>query len=53
MIRGTYLAYGRNLVGAFRKLQDDIVAALERVDGSAFRQDQWDRPGGGGAIIAG
>src|SRR6185369_7496840 len=32
----------------FRKLQDDIVAALERVDGSRFREDEWQRPGGGG-----
>ena len=32
----------------FRGLQDDIVAALERADGSPFRQDEWDRPGGGG-----
>jgi coproporphyrinogen III oxidase len=32
----------------FRGLQDDIVAALERADGSKFRQDEWDRPGGGG-----
>jgi coproporphyrinogen III oxidase len=32
----------------FRGLQDSIVAALERADGSMFRQDEWDRPGGGG-----
>ena len=32
----------------FRGLQDDIVAALERADGNQFRQDEWDRPGGGG-----
>jgi coproporphyrinogen III oxidase len=32
----------------FRKLQDDIVSALERADGTSFRQDEWDRPGGGG-----
>ena len=24
----------------FRKLQDDIVAALERADGSSFREDR-------------
>jgi coproporphyrinogen III oxidase len=33
---------------AFRRLQDDIVAALERADGGTFRQDDWSRPGGGG-----
>jgi coproporphyrinogen III oxidase len=32
----------------FRRLQDDIVAALERADGGAFREDAWTRPGGGG-----
>jgi coproporphyrinogen III oxidase len=32
----------------FRRLQDQIVAALERVDGHAFREDEWQRPGGGG-----
>jgi len=32
----------------FRKLQGDIVAALEGADGTSFREDQWDRPGGGG-----
>ncbi len=32
-----------------RGLQDRICAALEAADGSAtFRQDLWDRPGGGG-----
>jgi coproporphyrinogen III oxidase len=33
----------------FRQLQDRICAALEKVDGGgAFREDSWDRPGGGG-----
>ncbi|NOX68174.1 MAG: oxygen-dependent coproporphyrinogen oxidase [Gammaproteobacteria bacterium] len=32
-----------------RALQQRIVAALEEVDGKAsFRQDRWERPGGGG-----
>jgi coproporphyrinogen III oxidase len=32
-----------------RSLQARIVASLEDVDGKAkFRQDRWDRPGGGG-----
>lgn len=33
----------------FRQLQDAICAGLERLDGLArFREDQWDRSGGGG-----
>jgi coproporphyrinogen III oxidase len=32
----------------FRTLQDRIVAALEALDGGRFREDTWERPGGGG-----
>jgi coproporphyrinogen III oxidase len=32
----------------FRELQDRIVEALERIDGHRFREDRWERPGGGG-----
>jgi coproporphyrinogen III oxidase len=32
----------------FRDLQDRICAALAEVDGQSFREDAWDRPGGGG-----
>jgi coproporphyrinogen III oxidase len=32
----------------FRDLQDRIVSALEAIDGGRFREDAWDRPGGGG-----
>ncbi|MDB5305858.1 MAG: oxygen-dependent coproporphyrinogen oxidase [Gemmataceae bacterium] len=33
----------------FRDLQDRICAGLARADGGAtFREDRWDRPGGGG-----
>ena len=32
------------------KLQDSIVKELEQVDGKTFRQDQWDRPEGGGGM---
>src|SRR5512147_1494015 len=38
-------------VSYFRALQDRIVAgleALEGVEGGTFREDTWDRPGGGG-----
>lgn len=32
-----------------RGLQEEICSALERIDGEArFREDRWDRPGGGG-----
>jgi len=31
-------------------VQSRIVAALEAFDGKAFRQDAWQRPGGGGGI---
>jgi coproporphyrinogen III oxidase len=35
----------------FRQLQDRICAALGRADGqAAFRQDAWERPGGGGGL---
>ena len=37
------------VVSYFRDLQNRICAALERADGTAkFREDVWDRPGGGG-----
>jgi len=32
----------------FRGLQDRIVQSLQAVDGHAFREDVWQRPGGGG-----
>jgi coproporphyrinogen III oxidase len=32
----------------FRTLQDRIVVKLEALDGHAFGEDVWDRPGGGG-----
>ncbi len=31
-----------------RSLQDSITDALTAIDGSAFREDAWERPGGGG-----
>jgi coproporphyrinogen III oxidase len=42
------MSRGEEAANFFRSLQDDIVAALERADGNQFRQDEWDRPGGGG-----
>jgi len=36
-------------VSYIRNLQDQICHALEEADGSArFREDHWERPGGGG-----
>jgi coproporphyrinogen III oxidase len=32
----------------FQDLQDRIVSALEELDGQRFREDRWDREGGGG-----
>ena len=39
----------RQTVAYFRDLQDRICAELTDIDGTAtFREDSWDRPGGGG-----
>jgi coproporphyrinogen III oxidase len=32
----------------FRGLQDRICAGLEKIDGTRFQEDVWNRPGGGG-----
>lgn len=38
-----------SIAEGFRLLQDDICAQLEAEDGSGrFKEDDWDRPGGGG-----
>ncbi|HET9046347.1 MAG TPA: oxygen-dependent coproporphyrinogen oxidase [Casimicrobiaceae bacterium] len=34
----------------FSSLQARIVAALEAIDGGAFRRDEWTRPEGGGGV---
>ena len=31
-------------------LQQTIVARMEQIDGSQFRRDEWQRPGGGGGL---
>jgi len=33
-----------------RKAQDEICAAITKLDGTEFHQDTWTRPGGGGGI---
>lgn len=36
-------------ISFIHQLQDDICTALEKIDGKAtFREDRWERPGGGG-----
>jgi coproporphyrinogen III oxidase len=40
-----------NFIALIHRLQHEICAALEEVDGKAkFREDRWERPGGGGGI---
>ncbi len=36
------------MVALVRRIQDEICAAIARVDGTSFREDSWERPGGGG-----
>lgn len=36
------------VVSFFKRLQDSIVADLQRLDGRPFREDAWERTGGGG-----
>jgi len=40
----------RELSEYVRKVQDTITTALAALDGQAFREDRWERPGGGGGI---
>jgi coproporphyrinogen III oxidase len=35
-------------IAYFRDLQDRICAGLSEIDGRSFREDSWQRPGGGG-----
>jgi coproporphyrinogen III oxidase len=40
-----------NFISLIQRLQHEICTALEGVDGkAAFREDRWERPGGGGGI---
>lgn len=38
----------QEITAYFQSLQDDICAALSAADGGTFREDAWERPGGGG-----
>ncbi len=40
--------FGPRAAAYFRDLQDRIVSALEVLDGGRFREDAWQREGGGG-----
>jgi coproporphyrinogen III oxidase len=45
----TAASFQQRAADYFRDLQDRIVAALEELDGTGrFREDHWERPGGGG-----
>ncbi len=41
-------AFRASVVEHLRRVQDSITAAIAKVDGASFREDLWDRPGGGG-----
>jgi coproporphyrinogen III oxidase len=46
---GTGAGLHERAAGWFRELQDRITSGLEELDGgSRFREDSWERPGGGG-----
>lgn len=36
------------MLSLVREVQDEITSGLEQVDGTAFREDTWERDGGGG-----
>ena len=36
------------MVALVHDVQDEICTAMAQVDGSSFREDSWERPGGGG-----
>jgi coproporphyrinogen III oxidase len=39
---------GSDIAEWFKSLQDEICAGIEKADGGRFREDLWERPGGGG-----
>ena len=36
----------------FRELRNQMVGAIQTLDGSTFTEKQWERPGGGGGIMS-
>ena len=36
----------------FLELRNQMVGAIEKVDGSKFKENKWQRPGGGGGLMS-
>tara|TARA_B100000965_G_scaffold251369_1_gene211449 strand:- start:255 stop:1073 length:819 start_codon:yes stop_codon:yes gene_type:complete len=36
----------------FRELRNQMIGAIERLDGSVFLEKEWQRPGGGGGLMS-
>ena len=36
----------------FKELRNQMVGAIQKVDGSTFQEKEWQRPGGGGGLIS-
>jgi len=43
-------AMRRKMESLVRRMQDEICLAIERLDGTSFREDRWERPQGGGGV---
>ena len=35
----------------FKELRNQMVGAIQKVDGSTFQENEWQRPGGGGGLV--
>ena len=35
----------------FQELRNQMVGAIQNLDGSAFMEKKWERPGGGGGLM--
>ncbi len=36
----------------FRELRNQMVGAIQKIDGSSFVEKEWQRPGGGGGLMS-
>ena len=36
----------------FKELRNQMVGAIEKLDGSKFEEKSWQRPGGGGGLMS-
>ena len=36
----------------FKELRNQMVGAIQKVDGSTFQENEWQRPGGGGGLMS-